>query len=84
MWVLDFPANEDAPDRWTAYDSSGRVIGAVELKRGPRRPIPNPPAGGPTTFPGSPPIFVDAMGDVILLLEHDDDGAAHFVTRRLR
>ena len=74
LWVLDFPPEQNAPDRWTAYDSTGAVLGAVIVSRGP--PMGTSPLLWPTTF-------IDADRDQILLLEHDADGAAHFRTRRL-
>jgi hypothetical protein len=84
LWVRDFPAGDDAPDRWTVYDSSGVFVGSLDVPRGPRRAIPNPPPGAPATMQGAVPEFVDAFGDFIILLERDADGAAHFRTRRIR
>ncbi len=84
LWVRDFPEDDNAPDRWTVYDSAGVFVGSLDVPRGPRRTIPNPPSGAPATIPGFAPEFVDAFGDFVILLERDADGAAHFVTRRIR
>ncbi|MCC6244710.1 MAG: hypothetical protein IT353_17830 [Gemmatimonadaceae bacterium] len=84
LWIEDFPLDENAPDRWTAYDSTGAAVGTLLLPRGPRRAVPNSPPGAPATMPGSVPEFVDAFGDFVILLERDEDGAAHFRTRKMR
>ncbi len=84
LWIRDFPPNDAAPDRWTAYDSTGAVIGALNIPRPARRPVPGAPPGDTATMPGYPREFVDAFGDFIIVLEYDDDGAVHFRTRKIR
>lgn len=84
LWVRDFPADDSAPERWTAYDSAGLVIGALDLPRGPVRTMMNPQTRQSETIPGMPPMFIDARGNEIILLERDSDGAAHFRTRKIR
>lgn len=84
VWVRDFPESDEAPDRYAIYDSTFAFVGRLDLPRGPRRAITNPPPGAPPTAPGSAPDLVDALGDDVVLLQRDADGAAHFVTRRQR
>jgi len=84
LWVRDFPADDAAPDRWTVYDTTGVLVGAVDIPRSAPRAVPNPPPGAPSTRPGFAPELVDAFGDFVILLERDADDAAHFITRRFR
>lgn len=84
LWVQDFALDDAAPDRWTAYDAAGAVLGTLQIARGPRRTLPNPPPGAPSSIPGRAPDFVDAFGDFVILLERDEDGAAHFRSRKMR
>lgn len=84
VWIRDFPEDDEAPDRYAIYDSTFAFVGRLDVARGSRRVITNPPPGAPATAPGSAPELVDARGDEVVLLIRDADGAAHFVTRRLR
>ncbi len=84
LWVRDFPANDTAPDRWTIYDTLGVFAGSLDIPRGPPRKINNPPPGAPPFMQGSTPELIDAYGDVVILLERDADGAAHFLSRKVR
>lgn len=84
LWVQDFPLNDDAPDRWAAYDTTGAPLGTLHVPRAPRRTIANPNTGAPLSVPGFAPDLVDAFGDFVILLERDEDGAAHFRTRKVR
>ena len=84
LWIRDFPEDDEAPDRYAIYDSTFAFVGRLDLPRGPRRPVRNARPGAPATAPGVAPTFVDAVGDDVVLLIRDADGAAHFVTRRLR
>jgi hypothetical protein len=84
VWIRDFPEDDEAPDRYAIYDSTFAFVGRLDLPRGPRRAVPNRPAGAPETAPGVAPDLVDALVDEVVLLVRDADGAAHFVTRRLR
>ena len=34
LWVEEYRATEDAPSRWTVFDSTGRVLGTVGTPRG--------------------------------------------------
>jgi len=84
MWVRDFPRDQQAPERWTVYDTTGVVIGSLELPRSAPREIENPRTRVMQRIPGLVPKFVDASGDVLVLLERDSDNSAWFVTRRFR
>lgn len=84
LWVRDFPRDQQAPERWTVYDTTGVVIGSLELPRSAPREIENPRTRVMQRIPGLVPKFVDASGDVLVLLERDSDGSAWFVTRRFR
>jgi hypothetical protein len=89
LWVRDFPATDSAPDRWTAYDSTGVLIGALEIPRvfTPRTADSangRPTTGGYSATAGFAATFIDAKGDYIVLLERDAEGAVHFRTRTMR
>jgi len=84
LWVRDFPEDDRAPDRWTVYDSNGVLVGSLDIPRSAPRAVPNPSPGAPATRPGFPRELIDAFGDFVILLERDPDGAAHFLTRRIR
>ena len=63
MWVEDYRTTYPAPDGWTAFDPSGRLIG--------RLVIPMPAAG-------ARPLEVISFGvDEVLVRRSDSDGAAH-------
>ncbi len=83
LWVRNFPEDDTAPDRWTVYDTSGALIGSLDIPRSPARAIANPRRGYPSTMPGQAPELIDTYGDFVILRERDSQGAAHFVTRRL-
>ena len=63
MWVEDYRMTYPAPDGWTAFDPSGRLIG--------RLVIPAPATGE------RPPEIISFGVDEILLRRSDGDGAAH-------
>jgi hypothetical protein len=84
LWVQDFPADDAAPERWTAYDSTGRQLGSLDLPRGVPQRMGTARDGSPDMTPGERPTLIDAYGDHVILLEFDAMGAAHFRTRRFR
>jgi hypothetical protein len=84
VWIRDFPEDDEAPDRYAIYDSTFAFVGRVDVPRVPARDAPDQPAGAARKRIGFAPKIVDAIGDEVVLLERDADGAAHFVTRRLR
>jgi hypothetical protein len=84
LWIRDFPETHEAPDRFAVYDSTGAFVGRLDVPRGPRRTVRNPRTGAPITAPGVAPQLIDAVGDTVILLVRDADGAAHFESRLLR
>ena len=64
LWLQDFRPRLDAPDRWTALDTAGRVIGRLDMS------APNPSAFREVLGFGR---------NEVLVRQFDSDGAVHVV-----
>lgn len=69
VWMQDFRTSRDTPDGWTAFDSTGRMIGRLKL---------------PELKPGEREWEVISFGrDDVLVRRADAEGGAHLTLYRL-